>query len=53
MTDKQLAEKLEQMAAEANGMTAEQQTYVLGTMHGIALARKLAEQEAAAETAEE
>lgn len=53
MTDKQLAEKLEQVAAEANGMTAEQQAYILGTVQGIALARKVTEQEDAAERAAE
>ena len=53
MTDKQLVQNLEKVAAEANGMTAEQQAYILGTVQGIALARKVAEQEAAAETAEE
>lgn len=47
MTDKQLAEKLEQVAAEANGMTTEQQAYILGTVQGIALARKVADLTAA------
>lgn len=53
MTDKQLKEKLKEMAADMNSMNTDEQNYVMGTIHGIKLARMAAEQEAAAETAEE